>query len=147
MTRLAITLALLLGTSTVFANCTFELEVGDSLEFSVKTIDVGADCAEVTIDLTHTGSLPASAMGHNWVLSLDADLQDVATAGISAGLDGDYVPAGDARVIAATKIIGGGESTSITFSVEGLSAAETYTYFCSFPGHWAVMKGSFRVAG
>ena len=35
-------------------------------------------------------------------------------------LENDYVKPGDDRVIAATEQIGGGESTSITFSLEGL---------------------------
>ena len=147
MIRSILYVVLLLGLNTAFAECTFDVEVGDSLVFNVDTIEAGADCSEVTINLTHTGSLPAAAMGHNWVLSTEADLQGIATDGMSAGLEGDYLPADDERVIAATKIIGGGESTSVTFSLEGLSADNSYTFFCSFPGHWGVMKGTFKVAG
>ena len=87
----------------------------------------------------------AEVMGHNWVLSTDADFMPVATAAAGAGLANNYVPVGDDRVLAATAIIGGGEETSVTFSIENLSAGNAYTFFCSFPGHYAIMKGSFKV--
>ena len=40
--------------------------------------------------------------------------------------------------------IGGGESTEITFSTEKLKSGGDYSFFCSFPGHWAIMKGKFK---
>ena len=42
-------------------------------------------------------------------------------------------------------VIGGGEETSVTFSIGSFSAGDDYTFFCSFPGHYAIMKGSFKV--
>ena len=84
-------------------------------------------------------------MGHNWVLSKNADVQALATDGMSAGLAADYVPPGDARVVAFSSVIGGGESTSLTFSTAGLNAGEGYTFFCSFPGHSYSMRGAFNV--
>lgn len=115
------------------------------LKFNVSDIAVAGDCESVTINLTHTGKTAANVMGHNWVLTTDADYQPVAIDGMAAGLEGNYVPADDARVIAATKIIGGGESTSVTFSIADLDPSVSYTFFCSFPGHWGVMKGTFRI--
>ena len=47
-------------------------------------------------------------------------------------------------VLAHTKMIGGGESTSVTFKTDGL-AGKDLTFFCSFPGHFAMMKGAFKV--
>ena len=84
-------------------------------------------------------------MGHNWVLSTAADVQGIATDGIASGAAGSYLKAGDARVLASTSLIGGGESTSVTFSVADIAAGE-YTFFCSFPGHWGVMKGTFKLS-
>jgi azurin len=42
-------------------------------------------------------------------------------------------------------MIGGGESTSITFDVSELEKGGDYTYFCSFPGHWGTMNGKLVV--
>ena len=134
-----------LAASPALADCEFEIEVGDSLQFSVSEMAVDKSCESVTVKLTHTGQLPAAAMGHNWVLAKDADFEAVATAGMGSGLEGNYMPADDSRLIAGTKIIGGGETTSISFSIADLDPAEAYTFFCSFPGHWSIMKGSFRI--
>ena len=60
---------------------------------------------------------------------------------MSAGLPNNYVPKDDKRIIAHTKVVGGGESTSITFPTSSLKKGGDYTFFCSFPGHWSVMKG------
>ena len=81
-------------------------------------------------------------MGHNWVLTKTADMQGAVNDGMAAGLPSDYVKKDDARVIAHTKVIGGGESDSVTFDVSKLAAGQDYTYFCSFPGHFAMMKGT-----
>jgi len=48
-------------------------------------------------------------------------------------------------VLAATEVIGGGESTTITFSLDALDPAGDYQFFCSFPGHYGLMKGAFRI--
>ena len=39
-------------------------------------------------------------------------------------------------------MIGGGQTTSITFTAP---AAGTYDFICSFPGHSGLMKGKFIV--
>ena len=96
--------------------------------------------------LKHVGKLPKAAMGHNWVLTTAADAKAVATDGIAAGLPKDYLKPADTRVIAATKIIGGGESTEVSLEVGKLKAGESYAYFCSFPGHSGIMKGTLALA-
>jgi azurin len=83
-------------------------------------------------------------MGHNWTLAKTADVTGVANDGLSAGLAADYIKAGDARVIAHTKIVGGGQSASVTFPTSKLKAGESYTYICTFPGHSALMKGTLK---
>jgi azurin len=50
-------------------------------------------------------------------------------------------PKNDARIIAHTKLIGGGETTTVSFPTAKLKKGGDYTFFCSFPGHWAQMKG------
>jgi len=133
--------------SPVFADghCNLSIGAGDNMQFSAKSMSAPASCANVTVTLNHTGQFPKNAMGHNWVLTTEADFKGVAMDGGSAGLRNNYMKEGDARVIAATSIIGGGESTSVTFSTEGMTAGTAYTFFCSFPGHWGIMKGTFTL--
>ena len=126
-------------------SCEQVIEGNDMLQFNLKEMKVSADCDSVTVTLKHTGVMAAEVMGHNWVLTTDSDFMPVATAAAGAGLENNYVPVGDDRVLSATSIIGGGEETSVTFSIGSLSAGDDYTFFCSFPGHYAIMKGSFKV--
>jgi len=122
--------------------CKLEIAGNDLMQFDKKELKVAADCTEVELTLTHTGKLPAQSMGHNWVLVHTADASAVASAGIKAGAANNYVPPGDQRVLASTKVIGGGESTTIKFSTSILKQGESYTYICTFPGHSAIMKGT-----
>ncbi|MDA0150129.1 azurin [Vibrio sp. LaRot3] len=126
------------------ASCDVELEANDMMKFNKDVISVPASCKEVSITLKHTGSLPATSMGHNVVISDTANVQGVGTEGMSAGIDNSYVKPGDDRVYAFSKVIGGGETTTLTFMTDKLTAGGDYTFFCSFPGHWAIMKGKFE---
>jgi azurin len=139
---------LVLGALSAFAplshaakTCELSIDGTDAMQFSKQSLAVAADCTEVKLTLKHTGKLPANAMGHNWVLTETSVMQAVATAGMSAGLPNHYVPKDDKRVLAHTKVIGGGETTSVTFPTTALKKGGDYTFFCSFPGHWSVMKG------
>ena len=127
------------------ADCELVINSTDQMQFDKKELSVSADCSEVKLTLNHTGKMAANVMGHNWVLSKTADFQPVAQAGMSAGMDNNYVPQNDPRVLASSKVIGGGESTTITFSISDLEKGGDYTFFCSFPGHWAIMKGAFKI--
>jgi azurin len=127
------------------AACSVDVQGNDAMQFNTKSIAVDKSCKEFTVNLTHPGKLPKASMGHNWVLTTQADMQKVATDGMAAGLDKDYVKPGDPRVIAYTKVIGGGEKASVTFAVSKLKAGEKYAFFCSFPGHWAIMKGELTL--
>src|SRR3546814_5628060 len=91
---------------------------------------VDKTCKEFTVHLKHAGQLSKAAMGHNWVLTKEADKQGVATDGMAAGLDKAYVKAGDTRAIANTAAIGGGEYTSGNSDSTTLEAGESYTFFC-----------------
>ena len=126
-------------------SCQQVIEGNDMLQFNLKEMVVSANCKEITVTLKHTGAMPANVMGHNWVLTNNTDFMPVAQAGGAAGIENNYVPVGDQRVLAATTIIGGGQETSVTFSIDSLVVGDGYTFFCSFPGHYAIMKGAFKV--
>lgn len=130
---------------TASANCDLSISANDAMQFSSKSLEVDKSCKKVKLTLTHSGKLPINIMGHNWVLSASEDVKELAMAGMQAGVENRYVPANDSRVLAATEVIGGGESTTIEFSIEQLSADKSYKFFCSFPGHFSAMQGDFKL--
>jgi azurin len=121
--------------------CNVAIGSNDAMQFDKQEIRIAADCTQVKLTLRHTGALPADVMGHNWVLTTTADLEALATAAGKLPSSSDHVPKGDARVLAASKVVGGGQSTTFTFPTSALRKGGDYTFFCSVPGHWMMMKG------
>ncbi|RCW72890.1 azurin [Pseudorhodoferax soli] len=132
---------LLLAGAAQAKTCALTIASNDQMQFDQAELKVAGDCTTVELTLKHTGSLPATAMGHNWVLTATAAMRSVALAGMNAGAAANYVKPGDERVLAATPVVGGGGSTKISFSTAKLAKGGDYSFFCSFPGHWSVMKG------
>lgn len=114
----------------------------DQMKFDKKELKVRAG-QKVKLTLRHVGKMDVNVMGHNVVILKKG--VDVASFGNKAATarDNDYIPAdAEGDIIAHTKIIGGGQTTSIEFDAP---APGTYDFICSFPGHYALMKGKFIV--
>jgi len=141
----ALVTSLAFSSSAWSQDCAATVEGNDALQFVQLEVTVSSSCESFSLTLKHIGMLAANVMGHNWVLSTTADYEPVAQAGQASGADNDYLPPGDARVLAATKIIGGGEETTISFDPSALEPGGDYTYFCTFPGHYVLMKGKLIV--
>ncbi len=131
--------------AAVVADCATEIEGNDAMQFNVNSIIVPASCTDFKITLKHPGKMPAAAMGHNVVITRMEDMKKVAADGMGAGLAENYVKPGDDRVIPPTTVIGGGETTSVSFPVSKIQGNGPYEFFCSFPGHSAIMKGTIAV--
>ena len=131
------------GTEPSGEERSFTLSVGDTPAFDITEMRVGAG-DEVTVTITHTGELPATSMGHNFVLlQPGVTPSDFASAAAQA-TDSGYIPPGrEGDIIAHTGLVGGGESDSVTFRAR---AHGSYKYLCSFPGHFASMQGDFIVS-
>ena len=137
-------MVLLLGTALAHADpCKLTIESNDLMQFSARELAVPPECSQVEVTLHNVGKLPAKVMGHDWVLARDSDIAAVANAGLAAGFTHGFVPESDARVIAATHLVGGGESATVQFSTAALVPGERYSFFCTSPGHSAVMRGRF----
>lgn len=113
----------------------------DLMKFNKTEIRVKAG-DKVKLTLKHIGKLDKKIMGHNFVLlkegvSLSAFGNKAAT---FAG--NDYIPDDSQDIIAHTKLIGAGETAVIEFDAP---AVGEYDFLCSFPGHYAIMKGKFIV--
>ncbi|WP_420826744.1 azurin [Azomonas macrocytogenes] len=121
--------------------CAVEITSTDQMTFDSKLISIPKSCSSFTVTLLHSGEMPKEVMGHNWVLTRAADMQAVAQDGWSAGIANGYLKKNDTRVIAHTKLIGGGERDSITIDTSKLETGEKYHFFCSVPAHLSVMKG------
>lgn len=87
----------------------------------------------------------STAQSHNFILVNGGD--DVATAvdeaAAEAGDAAGYVPADGSTMIAHTALLAPGASETIEFTAP---AAGTYTYICTYPGHYGGgMKGVLTV--
>jgi len=116
---------------------------GNQMKFAASefTVEPGQ---EVRLVFENTADSPA--MIHNVVMlttSDDAVVKEVGPAGASAGASTDYVPDHEA-VLAATEVAKPGETVEVTFTAPKEPGA--YTYVCTYPGHWATMQGTMRVA-
>lgn len=131
--------------TAVVTDCATEIEGNDMIQYNVSSIVVPASCQDFKITLKHVGKLSVTAMGHDVVIAKAADVSAVDADGIAAGAAAGYVKPGDARVIAHSNLVGGGETTSVSFATSKLKEGGPYEFFCSFPGHSALMKGSISV--
>lgn len=116
---------------------------GNQMKFKETEFTVPAD-TEVELVFENTASSPS--MQHNVVLlneaPSDSIFKEVGQAGVQAGSTEDYVPDHSA-VLAATPIAKPGETVSITFTTP--SEPGDYGYVCTYPGHWATMRGTMHV--
>jgi azurin len=113
---------------------------GEALQFAPAALNATAG-SQVQVTFKN-GS---AAQKHNWVLVNGGD--DVAAKvdeeGAAAGEAAGYVP-NDPAVLAKTNLLNGGETGTASFTAP---AAGTYTFLCTFPGHYiAGMKGTLTVS-
>lgn len=136
------------------ADCSFDLKGTDKMTYTnkdgnaVPKIEVPASCKTFKINLEHVGKSPITGMGHNVVITKASDVAAVAK-DWAKSKDTGYVKAGDARVVAYSKMIGGKasgakETTSVEFPVAKIKAGG-YKFFCSFPAHSGRMNGDLVV--
>ena len=113
----AVSLLTLASGQLLAAECKVTVDSTDQMSFNTKEITIDKSCKQFTVELTHSGNLPKNVMGHNVVIAKTADMHGIDADGIKAGAAADYVKAGDTRVIAHSKVIGGGETTSVSIPV------------------------------
>jgi azurin len=115
------------------------------MQFDIKNFDVTAG-NKVKIIFKNTGKLPKIAMGHNLVL-LKKGVTAIAFGQKALGAGANAVnPLPDSLkgdVIANTKLLGPGEEEIVSFTAPTEKGA--YEYVCTFPGHFAMMRGTMTV--
>jgi azurin len=110
------------------------------------------DTAEITVEPGKPFEIifeNPDLMPHNLVIVAPGASQAIATAVQSQAPDKldrqgrAYVPDGDARVLAATKMLEAGQKETLRMTAPEKEG--TYEFVCTFPGHWAVMQGKLVV--
>ena len=117
----------------------------DTMQFDIKNFEVDAG-AEVKLTLKNIGKVPKIAMGHNLVV-LKKGISAIAfgqkALGAGANATNPLPDSVKSDVIAYTKLLGPDESDTITFTAPKESGS--YEYVCTFPGHFAMMRGTMKV--
>ncbi|MDQ3198840.1 MAG: plastocyanin/azurin family copper-binding protein [Verrucomicrobiota bacterium] len=123
---------------------TVEMTANDQMKFSVTNFEVQHG-QKVTVTLKNIGTSPKASMGHNFtVLNKNVDWRVfVEKASTEAG-NGYIPPNSEKEVIATTKLLGPGESDSVTFTAPFVPGE--YDFVCTFPGHATQgMRGTMTV--
>ncbi len=140
-TKLLSCLVFALATAALYADepIKFTLQAVAGMQFDQPRLAVKPG-ARVALTLTNTDN-----MLHNLVVTQPAKRMDVVMAAIQLGARGPelhYVPPID-DVITSTRMLGPGESQTITFDAP--KQAGVYPYVCTFPGHGFLMFGALYV--
>ena len=116
------------------------LNSNDLMQFDKKVLSVSPG-QKITLTLNHTGKGNKMIMGHNFVLLKSGVDVDIFARKAVRARETEYIPEGD-EMIAYTKLIGGGESVTITFDApqQGI-----YNFICTFPAHYQLMRGQLIV--
>ncbi|WP_412067591.1 plastocyanin/azurin family copper-binding protein [Rubrivirga sp. IMCC43871] len=106
----------------------------NAMRYEVGTITAPAGA---TVRLVMDNAATTSpAMIHNVVVV--ASERDVERVGRAAASERDNIP-DDPSILTYTPLAGPGERTAVVFT---MPPAGTYPFFCTYPGHFAFMRGS-----
>jgi azurin len=116
----------------------------DTMQFDLKSFEVKAG-EKVELTFKNVGKIPKIAMGHNLVV-LKKGISAVAfgqkAMGAGANANNALPESVKDDTIAATKLLGPDETETISFTAP---EAGDYEYVCTFPGHFALMRGTMKV--
>jgi azurin len=114
-----------------------QIQADDKMRFDVTAFEANRG-QKIKVTIKNIGTTPKFSMGHNFVL-LD---RTVNTGNVTRFLDTasteaahDYVPPGSKEVLAHSKLLGPGETDTVTFTAPQVGGE--YLYLCSFPGHYS----------
>lgn len=135
-----------MGNTLASALCNATIHADDRIRWDTPEIKIDkTTCQVFSITLIHDGHLDKSVMGHDLVLTKESDKDELVKELIFKKED-DYL-SDDPRIIAHTKLIGGGQMATVELDVSKLQEGETYSYFCSYPEHAGLMMGKLTVIG
>lgn len=117
----------------------------DQMGYDVTAFDVKPG-QRVSLTFTNIGKLPKEAMGHDlMILDKNTDVAKFAEAAAAHKETGYEPPEQKFKVLAKTKVLGPGETDTVTFTAPRVPGP--YAYICSCPGHYVSgMKGVMTVS-
>jgi azurin len=117
---------------------TINLQANENMRFNKEVFKIHAR-KKIKLIFKNTSTPSGAAMTHNVVvLRPGTDIADFADLARNAQKE-QYIPSAVASlVIANTRLIGGGESDEIEFTID---QPGVYDFICSYPGHWGTMQG------
>jgi len=115
-----------------------ELQANENMRFDKEMFKIKTG-KKIRLIFKNTGARSNTAMAHNVVILKEGtDIADFADA-VHNAKNEQYVPSSvGSLVIAHTKLVSGGDSDEVNFTI---SQPGIYDYICSFPGHWGTMQG------
>jgi len=108
------------------------------MKYDKTELRVPAGC---TVKIKFKNEGKDAAMIHNFVLTEEGAIEEVAKEGIAAGPDKGYVPT-MSKVLFASKLLQPQEETEFSFPAP---AKGVYDFVCTYPGHWKMMNGKLIV--
>lgn len=148
---------LLCGCGFSEQNNSNEQQRNETTELPLKEVviyAVGNTMADMKYDITEFRASPGQqvqvtlinqgtdeTMQHNIVIIKQGTAENIATEAVKAGKEGNYVPSND-NVLAASGLAAPGDTVVMTFTAPELGS---YEYICTYPGHFAKMRGTFIV--
>ena len=113
---------------------TVEINATDTMQYSIQRIEASPG-EKVRVVLTVVSKMSKSSMAHNFVLlASGVDPAGIAVEALVARGNG-YLPTRQPeRILASTRLVGGGETATVVFTAP--KEPGTYVYICTFPGHF-----------
>ena len=123
---------------------TLEISADDTMKYSVAAFEVRPG-QKISITLTNKGTTLKTAGGHDLVvLQKNTNVSKFLEAASMEAIHDYVAPGSEKDVLASTKLLGPGETDTVTFTAPYVPA--DYDFVCSFPGHAAQgMKGVMTV--
>jgi len=113
------------------------VQADDKMRFDLTAFEVKPG-QKVIVTVKNVGTTPKFSMGHNFVvLDRSVNAQNVTKFLDAASTEAshDYVPPAAKEVLAHSKLLGPGETDTVTFNAPYVPG--DYLYLCSFPGHYS----------
>lgn len=117
----------------------------DNMQFSETLIEAKPG-ETIRIVFEVKSNMPPQAMSHNIaIVDQGVNVEEFVLASMGEPYNEYIAPSFEDQVIAATKMIGGGKTSTIEFTIP--ENPGDYVYVCTFPGHYfAGMKGVLRIS-